>query len=69
MAVLGDSQWGKRERGDSGPFFARMRAMLVLFSARMGGGGRRGSLQVHRRGWRGEFAGPHLQSFTAIVSF
>ncbi|KAH0741239.1 hypothetical protein KY290_034282 [Solanum tuberosum] len=35
----------------------------------MGGGGMRGSLQVRRRGWRGEFACPHLQSFTAIVSF
>ncbi|KAH0665516.1 hypothetical protein KY285_026722 [Solanum tuberosum] len=35
----------------------------------MGGGGRRGSLQVRRRGWRREFAGPHLQSFTSIVSF
>ncbi|KAH0678231.1 hypothetical protein KY284_019316 [Solanum tuberosum] len=30
MAVLGDSQWCEREKGDSGPFFARMRAMLVL---------------------------------------
>ncbi|KAH0706697.1 hypothetical protein KY285_011205 [Solanum tuberosum] len=36
-------QWCERERGDFG--FARMRAMLVLFSAKMGGGGRRESLQ------------------------
>ncbi|KAG5608339.1 hypothetical protein H5410_019620 [Solanum commersonii] len=30
MVVLGDLQSCEREKGDSGPFFARMRVMLVL---------------------------------------